>query len=318
MTDRELMQQALDALDEGLTMKEWRELVAALRDRLAQPEQSEVTVLPDGSAFGVMSYPLPKTHWLFAEREYEDGQHEPIELGNPILTHELRDAVVSAVRYAIRGATNCGKEMDFDPDALVQNAVYALCGPYRKSPSQPDYAAWARHLKEPMPQKRVHESDTMERECNPHPDAPHGFNRESSHSLGRYVCDCEGWEPEPWDTTDMAHRPNGLSMEQSTECVEPVAWLSRDDARLALWDAINKREFGNPTDDKLILDHLRKNGLWIGKYTSPPASKPWVGLTDVEWMNIVNKDHAWFGQRPEDVAHEVAKLVEAKLKEKNT
>lgn len=155
-------------------------------------------------------------------------------------------------------------------------------------------------------------------ECNKHPDAPHGFNRESSHSLGRYVCDCEGWEPEPWDTTDMAHRPNGLSMEQSTECVEPVAWLSRDDARLALWDAINKREFGNPTDDKLILDHLRKNGLWIGKYTSPPASKPWVGLTDVEWMNIVNKDHAWFGQRPEDVAHEVAKLVEAKLKEKNT
>ena len=48
-----------------------------------------------------------------------------------------------------------------------------------------------------------------------------------------------------------------------------------------------------------------------------PASKPWVGLTDVEWMNIVNKDHAWFGQRPEDVAHEVAKLVEAKLREKN-
>ena len=145
-------------------------------------------------------------------------------------------------------------------------------------------AAWAKHLKEPMSEKRVHENDINE----------------------------------PWDTTDMAHRPNGLSMEQSTECVEPVAWLSRDDARLALWDAINKREFGNPTDDKLILDHLRKNGLWIGKYTSPPASKPWVGLTDVEWMNIVNKDHAWFGQRPEDVAHEVAKLVEAKLKEKNT
>ena len=106
--------------------------------------------------------------------------------------------------------------------------------------------------------------------------------------------------------------------EQPAQQQEPVAWLSRDDARLALWDAINKREFGNPTDDKLILDHLRKNGLWIGKYTSPPASKPWVGLTDVEWMNIVNKDHAWFGQRPEDVAHEVAKLVEAKLKEKNT
>ena len=57
-------------------------------------------------------------------------------------------------------------------------------------------------------------------------------------------------------------------------------------------------------------------------YTSPPtlslAQRTWVGLTDAEWMNIVNKDHAWFGQRPEDVAHEVAKLIEAKLKEKNT
>lgn len=56
--------------------------------------------------------------------------------------------------------------------------------------------------------------------------------------------------------------------------------------------------------------------MYLGK---PPAQrKPWVGLTDVEWMNIVNKDHAWFGQRPDEVAHEVAKLVEAKLKEKNT
>ena len=32
--------------------------------------------------------------------------------------------------------------------------------------------------------------------CKDHPDAPHGFNRSASHSLGRYVCDCEGWEPE--------------------------------------------------------------------------------------------------------------------------
>jgi hypothetical protein len=30
--------------------------------------------------------------------------------------------------------------------------------------------------------------------CKTHPDAPHGFNREASFSLGRYVCDCEGWE----------------------------------------------------------------------------------------------------------------------------
>ena len=31
--------------------------------------------------------------------------------------------------------------------------------------------------------------------CSTHPDAPHGFNRDGSHSLDRYVCDCEGWVP---------------------------------------------------------------------------------------------------------------------------
>ena len=33
--------------------------------------------------------------------------------------------------------------------------------------------------------------------CSEHPDAPHGFIRNASHSLGRYVCECEGWRPEP-------------------------------------------------------------------------------------------------------------------------
>ena len=103
------------------------------REQPAQ-QQEPVAVLPDGSAFAVMSYPLPKDHWLYADRQYNDGEYEPVELGKPVLTHELRDAVVSAVRYAIRGATNCGKEVDFDPDALVQNAVYALCGPFTSTP----------------------------------------------------------------------------------------------------------------------------------------------------------------------------------------
>ena len=107
---------------------------------LKAQQQEPVTILPDGSAFAVVSYPLPKEHWLYAERQYEEGAEEPIELGKPILTHALRDAVVAAVRYAIRGATNCGKESDFDPDALVQNAVYALCGPFT-SP-QPASKSW--------------------------------------------------------------------------------------------------------------------------------------------------------------------------------
>ena len=30
--------------------------------------------------------------------------------------------------------------------------------------------------------------------CNPHPKAPHGFNRNGSHNADRYVCECEGWD----------------------------------------------------------------------------------------------------------------------------
>lgn len=31
--------------------------------------------------------------------------------------------------------------------------------------------------------------------CKTHPDAPHGFCRDASHTLDRYVCECEFWEP---------------------------------------------------------------------------------------------------------------------------
>ncbi len=98
---------------------------------------SEPAILPDGSGFGTMSFPLPKNHWIYKEREYEDGAIEPNDLPAPVLTHSFRRQVIAAIRYAIRSATNCGKEDDFDPDALVQNAVYALCGPYGKAAPTP-------------------------------------------------------------------------------------------------------------------------------------------------------------------------------------
>jgi hypothetical protein len=36
--------------------------------------------------------------------------------------------------------------------------------------------------------------EPMEKECNPHPNAPHGFLRQASHSAGRFVCECEWWD----------------------------------------------------------------------------------------------------------------------------
>lgn len=95
---------------------------------------SQLPVLPDGSSFFTASLPLPTDHWLYAPRgEWDNERDEYAECPKPILTHEQREAVVAAIRYAIRGATMCGKEMDFDPDAMVLNAVYALCGPFAKT-----------------------------------------------------------------------------------------------------------------------------------------------------------------------------------------
>jgi uncharacterized coiled-coil protein SlyX len=114
----------------------------------AAPSQEPVTVLPDGSAFFIASFPLPKDHWLYAPtcEGWDNERDTSADTPYPILTHAQGDAVIAAVRYAIRGATMNGKESDFDPDALVQNAVYALCGPYtiakpaQAAPSQePDY-----------------------------------------------------------------------------------------------------------------------------------------------------------------------------------
>lgn len=90
---------------------------------------NDVTVLPDGSGFLTASLPLPKDHWIYAPRsEWDDERDNYAETPKPILGPQDREAVKTAVRYAIRSATMCGKEIDFDPDALVQNAVYALCG----------------------------------------------------------------------------------------------------------------------------------------------------------------------------------------------
>lgn len=89
-------------------------------------------ILPDGSSFFTASLPLPPDHWLYAPRpDGWDSERDCFpDRPHPILTHEQREQVVAAVRYAIRAATNNGTETDFDPDALVQNAVVALCGFY--------------------------------------------------------------------------------------------------------------------------------------------------------------------------------------------
>jgi len=46
--------------------------------------------------------------------------------------------------------------------------------------------------------------------CNPHPDAPHGFNRNASHTEDRYVCECESWIPEDKSLQDYMKQAQEL------------------------------------------------------------------------------------------------------------
>ena len=80
------------------------------------------------------------------------------------------------------------------------------------------------------------------RQCNPHPDAPHGFDRNASHNADRYVCECESWEPKQ----------------------EPVAWANSFDLQ----------NFDMKVRTCPDLHHT------VPLYTAPP--KQWVGLTDEE------------------------------------
>lgn len=62
--------------------------------------------------------------------------------------------------------------------------------------------------------------------CNPHPDAPHGFDRNASHNAGRYVCECEGWEPvaaqEPVAKVLGALMTSGRSEKYAMESYKPL------------------------------------------------------------------------------------------------
>jgi len=89
-----------------------------------------ITVLPDGSAFGVFSMPLPEDHWLY-QTDAEGFTGPPpmtLRMGEGPARTEMAAKVRTAARWAIKASTRNGKEVDFDPDAMAQNVVIGLLG----------------------------------------------------------------------------------------------------------------------------------------------------------------------------------------------
>ena len=81
--------------------------------------------LPDGSGCFTASMPLPKNHWIYSETLVYPRVLPLILRESPMLKTLIREAVMEGVKCA----TSSGTDMDFDPDALVQAAIYHLYGP---------------------------------------------------------------------------------------------------------------------------------------------------------------------------------------------
>lgn len=97
----------------------------------------DMTVTPNGDGFALVSMPLPSNHWIFGDPSAENRNGDfvfepppmPLRMGtNNPLRNKMIKAIVAAGRYAVRASTMHGKEMDFDPDALVQNIVVGMLG----------------------------------------------------------------------------------------------------------------------------------------------------------------------------------------------
>lgn len=90
-------------------------------------QNTQATILPDGSAFFTASMPLPGGHWLYANMH--EAPPMPFRMGtDDPRRQEFNRMVRAAARQAIRASTNNGKIDDYDPDAMVQNFVVAMLG----------------------------------------------------------------------------------------------------------------------------------------------------------------------------------------------
>ena len=173
--------------------------------------------------------------------------------------------------------------------------------------------------------KEALEQPAQEVECSNNPDAPHGFCRDASHSAGRYVCECEGWEVEQsaQDYVFICKRcGDDLGIEYvPDEQQEPYAYayIREDGVGQLCWTKRDASLFKDLLDGwkeiPLYTDEALVNQISDSITLSATAGqfKKWQGLTDDEIFKIGFMDYM-----DGDETIEVVREIEAKLKEKNT
>lgn len=65
--------------------------------------------------------------WLYNTDECDGCGEAPPKLFERTLENRAR--LLEAARWAVRATTDCGRIDNYDPDALVLNIIYAMCGP---------------------------------------------------------------------------------------------------------------------------------------------------------------------------------------------
>jgi hypothetical protein len=145
-------------MDSKLTIAEGTPAAGSLLDQIGQATGGTVTehrVTNEAGevvhAFATMSIPLRKDHWIYQQDETSVGPSNvppmPFRMGADSLTkivlespecgpltvlalskRQFEKAIRAAGKYAVRCATMNGSEMDFDPDALLQNLVVGFLG----------------------------------------------------------------------------------------------------------------------------------------------------------------------------------------------
>lgn len=93
---------------------------------------------------GERQYGMRQDHWLYdeipdkfapvlqpggAEIYFGYLKDSMSRMTHCLRAEDFRHRVREAARYAIQGATDSGRILDFDPDAMVINFVNAVCGP---------------------------------------------------------------------------------------------------------------------------------------------------------------------------------------------
>ena len=116
---------------------------------------------------------------------------------------------------------------------------------------------------------------TTEKQCSDHPDAPHGFVRNASHSVGHYVCECSGWTPPTLqerlrDGADICHARN-IQLDYArvaTEAADRIDDLTAklDQYRTEYFAALRERD-ELAADKEVLLNHMTT----IRNCTTSPA-----------------------------------------------